>query len=123
MSCTIEVSEDGKYIIQTVSGKINRITSMQYNIDTHKMGHSLGIKIFLVDVTLAVNEDTSFEKYEFAYEDMQTSPEIMLDAKVATLVNPQDHSHDFIETVSRNSGLNVTIFRDRQKAIAYLLSD
>lgn len=42
---------------------------------------------------------------------------------VALLVSPDDHSHDFIETVARNAGLNVTIFTDLQAAKAYLTGD
>jgi hypothetical protein len=37
-------------------------------------------------------------------------------ARIATLVNPDDHSHDFIETVARNAGLNVKIFTDPDQA-------
>jgi hypothetical protein len=39
---------------------------------------------------------------------------------VALLVDPEDHSHDFVETVGRNAGLNVTLFRDRDAAKQYL---
>lgn len=41
----------------------------------------------------------------------------------ALQVSPDDHSHDFIETVARNAGLSVTIFTDLQAAKAYLTED
>ena len=56
----------------------------------------------------------------FAYKDMQLAEGIDLNAIVATLVSPDDHSHDFIETVSRNAGLNVTLFTDLDLAKQHL---
>jgi hypothetical protein len=51
------------------------------------------------------------------------TPEIDKTALVAVLVRPDDHSHDFVETVARNSGLRVTLFRDRERAEDHLRSD
>jgi hypothetical protein len=44
-----------------------------------------------------------------------------LDVRVAVLVRPEDHSHDFAETVTKNAGQDITIFRDREAAINHLL--
>ncbi len=52
---------------------------------------------------------------------MQETPGIDKYAHVAVLVSPDDHSHDFVEVVARNSGLNVTLFRDLAAAIKHLL--
>ena len=41
-------------------------------------------------------------------------------AHVAILVSPDDRSHDFIETVNRNAGYNVRVFRDADAAISWL---
>jgi hypothetical protein len=41
---------------------------------------------------------------------------------VAILVRPDDRSHDFAETAMKNAGLSVALFRDRERAIAYLRS-
>ena len=46
---------------------------------------------------------------------------IDIQAKVATLVSPNDHSHDFMETVSRNAGLQVRIFTDPVEAKQFLM--
>lgn len=40
---------------------------------------------------------------------------------VALLVDPDDHSHDFIEIVARNSGHDFTLFRDHEQVINHLL--
>ena len=95
---------------------------MKQNLEAHTLGDELGISRYLVDATEAVNVDSTLENYSFAYTDMQTPTGINKTAVVALLVSPDDHSHDFIETVSRNAGLNVTIFRDRELAIHHLLT-
>ncbi len=123
MSCTISPSADGKFIVITVTESINRESAMGYNRDAHALGARLGINRYLMDVFAAVNTDTVYDQHRFAYQDLQDAPEIVRSARVAILVNPDDHSHDFIETVCRNAGLDVTIFTRREEAEAHLRRD
>ncbi len=121
-SYTISLSDDESYIIVKILGKQTAELAMKQNLEAHAFGDELGIGRYLVDATEAVNVDSTLENYSFAYTDMQTPTGINKAAIVALLVSPDDHSHDFIETVSRNAGLNVTIFRDRELAIHHLLT-
>ncbi|MBN1264337.1 MAG: hypothetical protein JXA25_02510 [Anaerolineales bacterium] len=121
MSYTIKVSESGKYIEMKVVGNIDNLKAVQYNIEAHALARENGINKHLVDVRDAVNTDTVTNNYNFAYKDMPQA-DIDLSATVATVVSPDDHSHDFMETVSRNSGMNVRLFTDIDEAIAYLES-
>jgi len=121
-SYTISLSDDESYIILKILGKQTAELAMKQNLEAHAFGDELGIGRYLVDATEAVNVDSTLENYSFAYTDMQTPTGINKAAIVALLVSPNDHSHDFIETVSRNVGLNVTIFRDRELAIHHLLT-
>ena len=123
MSYTILPSDDRKYIVVTVEGSITRQIAMQHNLEAHALGKKLGIQRYLVDATKARNTESTLKGYQFAYEDMNETPEIDRDARVALLVAPDDHSHDFIETVSKNAGLDVTIFRDRKSAENHLMED
>jgi len=123
MSYSIKPSENGKYIILKHWGEIDRELTTQRNLEAHALGAKLGITRHLVDLTEARHVDTVMNTYEFAYEDMQFLPGINKNARVAVLVSPDDHSHDFVETVTRNAGQNVTLFRDREAAIQHLLKD
>jgi hypothetical protein len=116
MKYTITPSPDGKYIILKVKGEINRQTSIQPILEAHALAKKLGIWKHLVDVTEVKNTDSILEGYEFAYSDMINTEGIDKNALVAILVSPGDHSHDFIETVLRNAGLHVKIFRDPNAA-------
>lgn len=120
MSYTINLSNDGKYIILVVKGEINRQIAIPQNQEAHALGKQKGIQRYLVDLTAARNTDTIPDQYDFAYKDMQQAEGIDRLARVAVLVDPGDHSHDFIETVARNSGQDVRIFKNREAAEAYL---
>ena len=120
MDYTIAPSEDGTHIILKMKGQINRQGVQQPNLEAHALGKRLKIGRYLVDATEAVNTDTVVDSHQFAYRDMLTMPGIDRRARVAILVSPGDHSHDFIETVCRNAGLDVKIFTDSKPAKRFL---
>ena len=121
MSYEIYLSDDGKYIVTKHWGEITSELVIKRTLEAHAMGEKLGITRHLMDVTEARNIDSVTKTYKFAYKDIESVPQINLNARVAVLVSPDDHSHDFVETVTRNAGQNVTIFRDREAAIKHLL--
>ena len=123
MDYTITPSTDGMFIVLKVKGNITRRTAMQMNLEAHALGKQLQVRRYLVDVTEAKNTETPLENYKFAYSDMQTMDGIDKYARVATLVSPNDHSHDFMETVATNSGLIVRIFTDPDQAKRFLMGD
>ncbi len=120
MACTITPVIEKQYIYMKVTGEVDRHSAMINNIQAHRIGKELGIKKYLVDLTEARNTESISDNYQFAYNDMQGTPDIDRSAMVAILVSPEDHSHDFVETVSRNAGLNITLFSDRQLAERHL---
>lgn len=122
MLSQISLSDDSSYVILEVTGELTGESLMPHNIKAHEVGKEKGIKKYLVDVTNARNTETVLNNYKFAYEEIRHTPEMDVTAIVAMLVAPDDHSHDFFETAARNSGLNITLFRNKQKAIEYLNS-
>ena len=68
------------------------------------------------------NTDSILGSFEFAYSDMINTEEIDKNPRGAILVSPFDHSHDFIETVLINAGLNVKLFRDPDLAKSFLIN-
>jgi hypothetical protein len=119
MPHTLSVSPDGAYIVLKVVGNITRQSALAQNLEAHALGRELGIDKYLVDATEARNVDSPVDDYEFAQDDMK-GPGLSRTARVAILVDPGDRSHDFVETVTRNAGLDVTIFRDRAAAESHL---
>jgi hypothetical protein len=93
---------------------------MARNLEAHALGRELGIRRHLVDLTDSKNADSVLGNYNFAYEDMKQTEGIDAGVRVAVLVSPEDHSHDFVVTASQNAGLCVTLFRDRELAIQHV---
>jgi hypothetical protein len=121
MSYEIYLSEDGKYIIAKYWGEITSELVIKRTLEAHALGKKLGITRHLMDVTDARNIDSAFKTYQFAYKDIAEVPGISMNVRVAVLVSPEDHSHDFVETVTKNAGQDITLFRDRELAIKHLL--
>ena len=121
MQYTISVSESGQYIVITVQGRLTIQLATEYTLEAHRRAAELGLTRFLVDARNAVNVESTVTNYEYAYHDL-TKQQLNPNAGVALLVAPADHSHDFIETVSRNAGFNVRLFRDEAQAVRWVLS-
>lgn len=117
----IKPSESRDYIILTVVGEFTAEVFMKCIVETHTLGREMGIRNVLVDVTNARNIDSAMGTHKFAYSDMKTTEGVERLARVAGLISPGDHSHDFVETASSNAGMFLKLFTDRDKAIAYLL--
>jgi hypothetical protein len=120
MEYVISISDNSRYIIIKVSGEMNGQIAMKYTEESHELAAVKGLDKFLVDLTDATNTLRVIENYEFAYDTVSASPKINKLAKVALLVAKDDHSHDFVETVSINAGLLVRLFRNHKAALEYL---
>ena len=120
MTYRITAAKDDDYILIEVQGEIDRETGMQWTLEAHVLGKQLGIRNYLVDVTDAVNKDSALEQYRFANTGLTENDLFDRFARIAVLTAPKDHSHDFIETVCRNVGLNMRLFRTRQEAMTFL---
>jgi hypothetical protein len=121
MSHKLTVSDDQRYIISTVTGDLTSEIADQQMADLYKLANEVGIKNFLIDLVECRFVGSTIEQYEYASSDVPDYGYVNRGDRFAFLVHPDDHSHDFVETVSRNSGYDVTLFRDRAKAINYLL--
>jgi len=121
MECSISISEDRNYIILKVTGSFTVQSFMKFIVEAHMLGQEMDIHCYLVDATEARNSDSAFGNYKFAYQDMKSTPGIDRLARVAGLISPGDHSHDFVETVSMNAGMFLKLFTDITEARNYLL--
>lgn len=122
MNYSVKVSEEGDCILVDVNGNIDGRTAFQFTTESYKLGKRLGITKYFVDLRNSRNIQKVGDKYHLVNQDLINVPEINKGAKVSCIVNPDDHSHDFIETLMRNSGFNFTIFRDINEAHNHLLS-
>lgn len=120
MEYSIKPSEDGNYIILKIVGEFDGQSVMACIVESHALGIEIDIHRYLVDVTQGRNVDSVLGNYNFAYVDMKQTEGIDPMARVAGLVSPGDHSHDFVATVSGNAGMHLELFTEREQALKYL---
>lgn len=119
MTHNISISEDGRYVILKAAGTVSRLQVIEYFIEAHSFGKQHGLNHYLVDFTECRNTDTVLRNYLLAYQDMK-DPRIDQTARTSLLVSIYDRSHDFLETLLRNAGNDVTLFHERELAIWHL---
>lgn len=109
----------GPYFIVTANEDFDRKGAREIAIAVTKYCDEKNLKRVLFDFRRAKNVDSVSENFYFAHED---SKEINIDKSMrsALLVHHMDRSHDFVETVLRNTGHNIRKFYDESKAIAWL---
>lgn len=122
-SCTLEVSEDKKYILMKIIGEIDSADMFKYNLEAHALARSVCVRRFLLNLIEARNVNSVIDDYDFAYKNIGPSPEFLHGIRVALLVSPDDHSHDFINILFKNTGETIDLFVDQEEAVSFLLAE
>jgi hypothetical protein len=113
----IKISDDNKYIILEVEDDIINEKMIKCIEKAHQLGMEKDIHFYFVDLRMSKNIDSVTNNYTFAYEKSKEPLDFDNKAKVVMLADPSDHSHDFVETVLRNAGFQVKLFKDYSEAI------
>lgn len=121
MDYDISVSKNEKYILVKVNKPMTNNLGRRCGADATELGKSKNIKCYLFDLRGAPNIENVMNNYEFAYRDMDNF-HFPRGTRSALLTDPDDKSHDFMETVFRNAGFNVRLFTCENSAIAWLES-
>lgn len=120
MDYKLTVSEDRRYInvrlYVPMSNKLSRIIAQELS----DLSKQTGIERFFFDLRGAVSEEDVLSSYTMAYEELEAIGPSRSHMS-AFLTDPDDKSHDFMETLLRNAGFNVKQFKDRQTALTWLL--
>ena len=119
MTKEIKLSDSGKYILVRVNEDMTRTLAESLGLEAMHLGSKKNLNKFLYDLRNSRNKETLNSNYIFVNQDLkrlEPNPE----NKIAMLTNPNDKSHDFIETVLRNAGYNVRLFIVEEEAIIWL---
>jgi hypothetical protein len=120
MEYEIAPSADGEFMVIKIKGSITGAAMIKIIQEAHVQGQQAQVSRYLCDVVDARNAESVIGNYSFAYTKIRETPGINTTARVALLVAADDHSHDFVESLMKNSGQNVRLFRDRVQAEAHL---
>jgi len=116
---TITPSESKKYLIIKVVDSMTRESGGEQMARAGIVGAEMGIRRFLVDATESRNAASALSNYKVAHSDSRDAA-VDRRARIAILVDRDDHSHDLYVTFAQTAGLDVTLFRSREDAIAHL---
>jgi hypothetical protein len=119
MSYSIEISENENYILILAKSDITVEMARQWTSELVELSNKSGITNYLFDARKRKNISNVTENYNFSYKDVGL---LNYDKthRSAMLVDPDDHSHDFVETTMINAGYNAKIFHDESEAIKWL---
>lgn len=119
MNHSVSLSDDGRLVCCRVTDDITFERATQFTRDAIALGERRGVHCFLFDLRGTRNVASVFGNYQFAYSGLAT---VGMDrcARVAMLVDADDHSHDFVETAVRNAGYDVKLFTEAAAATAWL---
>jgi hypothetical protein len=124
MDLSVTVSDDGRYIV--IKGK-GVVQSGEFRhlippvIEAYGRAANLGTRRLLADMTEARAVLSTIDIYELINRWVGQEPAIHRGMDIALLVAPEDHSYDFLETVAKNAGFHIKLFRDKEKALEFLL--
>jgi len=111
------------YVILRIIGDMDPRVALQVTVEAHKLGRELGVKRYLCDFRECRNIGSVYDNYWFAYDGTQMSVDIDNSARVATLISPDDQSHNSSVTFGRNSGKDLVPFTNLDAAVYYLVKD
>jgi hypothetical protein len=122
MDFELKLVEGGKIGIIVTHVKITNevFSAMQDHINQFKEKHN--IELLIYDVRDCPMDIPAFEQYDIVYNSSNQGV-YKPSRKIALLVNKEDRSYDFIETLYLNSGRSVKRLDDYDEAVKWLIKN
>jgi hypothetical protein len=88
-------------------------------VTLNELADSTGTHGRLIDCRGQPNLMSTMDNYDLAYKDMD---ELKIDrsVKVASLVDPDESTQEFVHNAIRNAGFNLRVFHDEDSAVEWL---
>lgn len=119
MEYRVSIAPVRKYIIVFVDGPMTTELAVLVGKEANALALENGITSLLYDLRNSRNVQDGFKNYEFGYI-AAGAIGFNKSFKFALLTDPEDHSHELIETVMVNNGYNVKIFNSETDAVNWL---
>lgn len=115
----ISLLDDGAIVACRVLRPVTVELAAAFSQAMEAASEASGAERFLTDVRGAPNMSRPAENYNYAHADMAELG-LRRAVRAAVLADPEDQSHDFVETVSQNAGYDVRVFHDPTEALTWL---
>lgn len=120
LTSSLSTNPDGSILIIRAQGVLTREELRPILDQACALAKELEVRRFLLDMRDAPSREDVGQTYAIAYEDLRRSCGVAWGPRLALLVAGGDTSYDFLETVCRNAGVNLTLFRSEGDAMAHL---
>jgi hypothetical protein len=119
MAYEIVLSENRKYMIIKLSGKVTGELAWTFSLEVVKKGYQQGIYGFLFDIQEVVSVDFSALHRTFTFGRLNEL-EMCKTNRFALLRKPHELSHDLLVGDANENGYNACVFTDRDEAVVWL---
>lgn len=115
----VSIPDGTSWVHIEVHGSISADLLRMMLLESIDLAHRHHLCDFFYDGSDSENGVSILKQYQFVHQDLE---EYGFDqrSKMAMLINAEDSSRDFIETVLRNEGYNFRLFTDRTEATSWL---
>ena len=122
MDFDLTLAPDGSHAVLTNYKDVTPASTVERQRAMQAFAAAHGVSRFLIDTRGKRYTGGTLDLYTFA---RHTLPDESFDRgwKVVLVTSPDDNSHDFLETVTRNVGYNVMVFKDYDKGMAWLMGE
>ncbi|MAR89345.1 MAG: STAS/SEC14 domain-containing protein [Pseudomonadota bacterium] len=119
MNFELSVNAAERYVEVIVRSDMTRSLATEVSQRAQQAMRQHKLAATLIDLRTSRNVEQAPQNYFFVHEDASML-ELSQSDRIALLVAPEDHSHDFVEMVLRNAGFSVRLFRDEAAARAWI---
>lgn len=119
MDYQVSVANSGRYILITVLVPMTSAIGVRCGAEAIRLGVEKKVNGYLFDLRNAPNTQSVVDNYEFAHKEL-TEFGFPKGSRSAFLVQPNDKSHDFINTAFFNAGYTTKLFTDEVSAVSWL---
>lgn len=115
----ISIAESRNYVIIKYLVPMTTELALKSGPELQRIANDNDIKRYLFDMRESLNIQSVTDNYFYANQDIQTF-DFPRDSRSAFLIEPSDHSHDFITTAFKNAGYLVDKFITEDEAVKWL---
>lgn len=119
MDYELSISESHRYVICRINRPITADFALDFAKAADEFALERGVNKVLYDMRSIRNMESTMRMHDLAYRDVAEMG-IRRNVRSAVLIDPEDHSHDFAETVFFNAGYGMRLFRTEEEALNWL---
>lgn len=122
MDYKIKIVESKNYIVMKIFSDITLEVAREFTRDLAATVERTKIQNIFCDARGSRNVISTFDNYTYGYREMAELG-LRQNIRSAVVIDPEDKTHNFIETVIQNAGYVTRMFKDENEALEWLFQE